>query len=67
MSKRSAEPMVRAHLWIGVRDLERLDTFFGTVNRSEAVRNILRLYLNRIEAKAAERATAIKVEDINLD
>jgi hypothetical protein len=63
----SVEPMIRVHLWLSVRDIERIDTAFGTkIKRSEAVRLLIGATLDQIDAKAANNAHALPVPRLNL-
>lgn len=53
MPRREKEPISRHHFWIYQRDYTRLKEFFeNSIGMSNAVRQILRNYLNRMESKA---------------
>ena len=68
MPKVLEEPTTKIHLRLFSRDLDRVDNFRGTrMDRTEAIRLILRQFLNRIEAKAERNAQTVELEkDIEL-
>lgn len=60
------EPKVKKHVVLYERDVERINAIFGgrdEIGFSAAVRNMVRLALNQIEAKAAQRAKAVPVDE----
>ena len=66
MSRRGEEEMIRVHINMPKRDLDRVKQLWGeSLGVSKAVSSIVRKYIERIERKAAENAkpVPIQVED----
>lgn len=62
----TGERMVRVHLWLFERDLERLDLLFkDSYGRSRAARTMIRKYLDNLEAINAEKVRA-RAPDVEL-
>lgn len=61
------EPTKLLHLRIYTRDIERIDAIRGRTPFNKAVRNMVRLTLNQIEARAKQAARPVKLEGINVD
>jgi len=54
MGRKASETLVRIHLHLTPRDLERIDALFGQrIKRSEAVRLLIGAMLDQIEDAAA--------------
>lgn len=63
MANQLDEPTVRVHVHFYKRDIERIEALFGhRLKRAEAVRQLVRQMLDRIEAQAQGQAQALPAE-----
>ena len=61
------EETERIHINLYKRDVERINAIRGRTPFNKAVRNMIRLTLNQIEAKASQSAKPVKLrEEIEL-
>jgi len=62
LSQRPREPVERVHFHLYTRDLARIDALFKhRMSRAQAVRELLRRMLDRIEAKGKIRVQPLQV------
>lgn len=64
MSSRSKEQVARYHLHLYVRDMERVDALFGhRLSRAEAIRELVRRMLDRVEERGKIKIAPLQVPD----
>jgi metal-responsive CopG/Arc/MetJ family transcriptional regulator len=67
MPRREEEEVVRVHVHLFKRDIDRLDELFEhSMGRAKAVRKIVRAFINNVEAKASERSAHVTATDFNI-
>lgn len=67
MVRQLNEPTVRIHVHLFKRDAERLDALFKhRLSRAEAIRQVVRQCLDRIEAQAAQSAEPLPELELDL-
>jgi hypothetical protein len=59
-----ADKKRRIHIWLNESDVDRIHAIFdGKLGFSDACRHMIRKVLDQIEAKAAEAAQTVELED----
>lgn len=63
MGRKLEEESKRVHIWMDRKDIERIHAIFdGKLLFSDAVRRIVKHYLDKLEARAAEKAKPVSVD-----
>ena len=66
--KRANDALIRKHVWLDANDCDRIESLFGeTIGFSEAIRLMLRKFLDGIEAKAQGAAKALPHKPVEVD
>ena len=65
MPRLETEELVRKHVWLYAKDVERIDAMFGqTIGFSKAFRLIVRKFMDQAEAKAQHGAKS-SIQSLN--
>lgn len=68
MPKRTNNDMTRVHIWLPIRHKEKIDELWGeSLGFSKAVQQIIKAYLDGLDARVGAQAKAIGVDPHSLN